>query len=225
MLALGLTVLLLASPPTAHADVIVKGKKAFTLTRRHTPDKAGRPHIRSTFYDGQGKPVLIMDARMRGDYPVQVHIQQLQSKESGRIDLSPGRVNFEVTTPTGAKETSQDDALGIIFVGPALTDWIVTDGPWRRLVAGETVDFKVAAWRRMSTYGFELERHESSDDKTLVLTMAPSNIIYQAFAKEMRYAFDLKTRRMLRYSGLTALKMPDEDGDLEDVVAEIVFRR
>ncbi|CAN0577773.1 unnamed protein product, partial [Laminaria digitata] len=189
------------------------------------PDKEGRPHITSTFYDPDGKPALIMDARMRGDYPVQVRIQQLQSKESGRIELSPGRVDFEVTTPTGAKETSQDDALGIIFVGPALTDWMVTDGPWRRLVAGETVDFKVAAWRRMSTYSFELERHESSDDKTLVLTMAPSNIIYQAFAKEMLYAFDLKTRRMLRYSGLTALKMPDEDGDLEDVVAEIVFRR
>lgn len=207
------------------ADVRIDGKKAFTLERTYTADAQGRDHVTSTFRDTAGAKVLIMDARLQGGFPVQATVQQLQSKESGRIDLSPGKVSFEVTKASGDKERDEDDALGIVFVGPALTDWMATDGPWRRLIRHETVTFKVAAWRRMSVYSFELKRLDHDDeDGTVLLGMEPSNIIYRTFAQTMRYRFDLKTRRLLSYSGLTALKVRQENGDLEDAVAEIVFQ-
>lgn len=224
MSALLFTALLAAAPPLATADVIVDGKKAFRLERTRRVDARGAEHLTSTFFDTAGKVALRMDARLEHGHPAQVIVEQRQSKERGKVELSPGRVRFEVRTPSGARETSESDALGIVYVGPALTTWITSDGPWRRLLAGEAVEFKVAAWRRMSVYSFRLEPIEGGDPKHLVLAMEPTNVIYRAFAGDMRYTFDRATRRHLRYEGITALKRADEDGDLEDVTAKIVFR-
>lgn len=228
MLPLGLTCLLVAasSGPTklATADVLVDGKKAFVLERSRRTDAGGHTHLTSTFRDLRGRVVLVMDARMRAGHAVEVTIDQRQSKERGHIRIEPGRVRFEVKTPSG-REDAESDALGIIVVGPELTTWVASDGPWRRLNAGEDVEFVVAAWNRLETYSFRLSPVPSKDPDELVLEMEPTNVLYRAFAGDMRYVFDKKTRRHLRYRGITALKQKDEDGDLEDVVAEIVFRQ
>lgn len=225
---LGLGVLLLAATPatqtsTETADVFVDGAKAFVLQR--TIQRTG-PHarVKSTFFDRGGRVALVFDAAVYGDRPSRVRVEQRQSKERGVVRVGSGKVGFEVRTAEGETETSDEEALGIVFVGPALTDWMVSEGPWRRLMAGEQVEFKVAAWRRMAVYSFRLEKVASPDPTKVVLQMEPTNLVYRAFAGDMRYVIDKATRRHLEYHGITALKQPDDDGDLEDVTARIVYR-
>lgn len=223
-----LTLALLVATSTATvldtAEVKVDGKRAFHLERARYTDADGATHLTSTFRDLQGQVALHMDARMAGDVPRDVVVEQRQSGERARVELRAGQVRFELSGADGRRETAESEALGLVFVGPGLAPWMTSDGPWRRLDAGEAVEFKVAAWDRQAVYGFRLRPLPESTAAQLVVRMEPTNLLFRPFAGDMRYTFERRTRRHLRYSGMTSLKRRDADGDLEDVAAEMDFR-
>lgn len=227
-LVVSLAVLVVSAPASVQtsveADVWVDGRTQFTLTKTHELGPDGEAVIRSVYRDLKGAEVLIMHAELRHGRPVRVTAHQRQTHVAGTVRMGPGRVDFELISAKGEVQRDHAQVLGVVMVGPALTPYLQSDEAWKRLVRGEAVRVQIAAWERMSTYEFEFKRADSSSPEQLIVLMRPTTWLVRAFVEEMRYTFDLGTRRLLRYRGPVGLKRMSKDGGATGLSAEVVYR-
>lgn len=211
------------APETVRADVRVKGQTLFTLEKTARVVDERRAHVRSVYRDRAGRVALIMEAELVAGRPVRVRADDRQSGRRGEVRVKPGKVEFVRTDRDGEEERASSEVLGVVLVGPGLTGYIQSDEAWRRLERDEPVPIQIAAWEQLDTYGFELRRAEADDPNQLVVIMRPSSWVVRAFVEKMRYVFDRRTRRLLRYSGPVGVKRLDADGDLAAIEAEVVY--
>lgn len=224
MLSISASLLLVAvgAPSTVHADVRLQGQTRYTLVKTHTPKGRGRVQIRSVYRDRRGGTALVMEADVVGGRPVEVRADNRQDGLRATVKISAGKVAFERHSDGGEDDTSTSEALGVVLVGPELSDYIQSDEAWRRLERGERVPIRIAAWRKMDTYAFELKRLRETESE-LTVRMQPSSWMVRAFVDEMVYTFDRHSRRLLRYHGPVGVECKDEDGDLAPLVADVVY--
>ena len=224
LLAPALLGLIVAAQVVELADVQVDGRTMFTLEKTHVRGEGGRAEVKSVYRDLKGDEALVLEAALSHDRPTHVSVVHGQAGLRAEVDITPGKVAFEITERGGAVKRTEEEVLGVVLVGPGLTGYLQSDEAWRRLTRGEPVPIKIAAWERASTYGFELVRSEASTEAKLVVLMRPTAWVVRAFVDEMRYTFDRATRRLERYEGPVGVKRVAADGRLSALDAVVVYR-
>jgi len=224
-LASALLVLALADPGVIRADVKAGGKTLFTLEKIHTPGEGGRETWKSIYRDLKGVEVLTLESEIYDHRPTKVVVKHPQVDLRAEITIKPGKVIFEVRERSGEVERTEEDVMGVVMVGPGLTAYLQSDDAWPRLLRGEPVPLKIAAWSRRSTFGFEMVPDEAlSTAERLVVKMRSTSFVVRAFVPDMTYTFERASRRLLEYVGPVAVKRVGPDGALSDLTAAVVYR-
>lgn len=224
-LASALLILALADPGVIRADVKAGGQTLFTLEKIHTPGQGGRETWKSIYRDLKGAEVLTLESEIYDHRPTKVVVVHSQVDLRAEITIKPGKVIFEVREKSGEVERTEEDVMGVVMVGPGLTAYLQSDDAWPRLLRGEPVPMKIAAWVRRSTFSFEMVPDAArSTDEHLVVKMRPTSFVVRAFVSDMTYTFDRASRRLLEYVGPVAVKRVGSDGALSDLTAAVVYR-
>ncbi len=91
------------------------------------------------------------------------------------------------------------------------------DQHWAELVEGEVLSRPFLVPRRLDFVDFRIRR-ESEDDSTYVFLMGVESALLRLFVKPIKVTYERKSRRLLRYSGIS--NMRDNQGDNFEVPSE-----
>ncbi len=180
-------------------QVFVNDQPGFMYTR--TSDHTGPTWIsthRSHSVD-DGEEVVAQRAEHSPDYAlVRYHETHAQHGTSSQGAVSSGgRLRLQ-TERDGRTKTRVESLRAPAVTGPTLFGFIAHH--WDRLRAGEAVDVRFVVAERTRTYGFRL-RWESSTPHVTTITMRATRLLVRASVPPMRFTFDTRNRRIIRYEG------------------------
>lgn len=224
MLYTCLTVLALAAPPSAIGDVLVDGKKLFTIEHYETKLGNGVVDIARRTIDSKGTLAYLVEARLDNGIQRSMRTDDRQRKLKGQVKFSDGTIDYRLVKDDGEVETDTDRVSGPAMSAPGLVSYMQRDDIWKQLDDGETVPLTYVSWSRQSTYGFRLRKSKRSTAERMVIAMQPSNWMIRQLFPAIYYTFSRSDRRLRRYQGQISVKKVEPDGDLSDVVADVRFR-
>ena len=82
---------------------------------------------------------------------------------------------------------------------------------WEALRTGEAVELEFLAITRASFVAF-VTREVSHDDEAVTFEVKALNPLIRLFVNPIRVTYDLRTRQLLRYAGLTDIALLDSSG-------------
>ena len=190
-------------------------------TEQHTGDTL--TSVRRVYATPQGQEAAVEEVTFEGGRIQTFRLEQKQTQEEGRMEVSGGRLQFSYTA--GGKTSSDSEiASPDLVVPPTVVPYL--RARWDALLQGQTIKVRLAVLERKETVGFQFTKIGESTvggKPVVVVQMKPSSFIISALVKPIRMTFDKESRRLIDFSGRT-VPMRQVDGKWEPLDVEIEYR-
>jgi hypothetical protein len=206
-----------ATPLSALADEVVKGKifdpESGKLLFQYENKKGstGAVTFSHTRYQelGTGDPVVEEDMLFENGKLKSYKYNQLQTQESGTIEIKDGKVFYNYIEQ--GKASTDDEKFEEGMIVPDQIEDVVRDS-WKQLEAEESVKIRILLLERQNSVGFKLFKDKDRDYKGKPATdivMKPSSIFIAAVAPSFRVTVEKDSpHRLLEIQGRLPVRMP-----------------
>ncbi len=197
-----------------------KGLFTQTQTEQRTGDTL--TSIRRVFVTPEGQEAAVEEVTFEGGRIQTFRLEQKQTQEQGRMEVSGGRLLFSYTAG-GKTSTDSESAAPDLVVAPTVVPYL--RARWEALLQGQTIKVRLAVLERKETVGFQFTKIGEAapgGKQVVVVQMKPSSFIIAALVKPIRMTFDKESGRLIEYSGRT-VPMRQVDGKWEPLDVDVVY--
>ena len=180
---------------------------------RHEVTHVGSRPIRAltVYYDRTGKEIGRLDSDFsKSSYAPSYRFLDRRTKKTESADVSGSNMLLRYQ---GTQKELTVDAGETLVVGQGLHHFARLN---LERLAKEAISVRFAIPSRLDTYGFRVRPLASPRAGVVRLRIEMSSIILRQLAPDLEVDYDLSTRRLLRYRGVSNLE--GADGSTQDVV-------
>lgn len=171
-----------------------------------------------------GAVVLREVSKTREGELIEVKVEQLQTGDSGTVQIKDGSVHFEHSPKDGKKKTASEKIKKTPVI--ASTNLLMfVQRHWDKIQADKEMDVRMAVWDRAETVGFTIiadGEEETAYGKAIHLRVKPSSFIIAAFLKPLHLWFSTDGTKLLTMKGRIGAKIKKGD-EWEATDAEVVY--
>ena len=182
---------------------------------RHEVTEQGRKPLRAVtrYYDRSGREIGRLDSDFsKSPYAPSYRFADRRTGKTEAAEVSGPKVRLRYQ---GEQKDVKVDAGLTLIVGQGLHHYVRLN--LERLARSEaTVEFAIPS--RLDTYRFRLRPLASPAPGVVRLRIEVSNFILRKLAPNIDVDYELSTRRLLRYRGVSNLE--DKDGATQEVVIQ-----
>ena len=197
-------------------------QKALYKYERDGVQKGDKEEIHGAFKDMQGEVAVEETLTVQGSKFVKLEIDQKQLKQSAKIEVIDGKINF--TKTADGKTTTVTEDLDTTLVSGGNMQYFIRDH-WAEIAKGETVSFRFAVWERQETVGFKIFKtgiEGEGVDKRVILKMKPTSFIIAALVDPLIFRYNEDGSHLMELRGRmpARLKVGDKYKELD---ADLVY--
>jgi hypothetical protein len=199
-----------------------KQKVIYNFVGKITKDDGKQQTVHAVYTDPEGKEAVTDDIIMEGSNIVRDEIHQLQTNQSGIMEVKDGRIYF--TKTVDGKSSTKDEKLKDTFVVSGNFQKFIKDH-WQPIADGKTVSFRYGVWDRQETVGFEIfkigaEKFDGKD--AVILKMKPSSFIIAALVNPIIFEYAADGSHLLAMNGRVPMKKKSGNS-WKDLDAEVIY--
>ncbi len=190
------------------------GAPLFIQKTSLTTDAQGITHVSTTIEDSAGKLAMTEKCSFKGYTLISDELEQLQTSEAYVMQVSAGKVTFQVFKIVDGKrvpaqDSRTEDMSDNFITGPLSEPYL--KAKWAELNSGDTVKVRFGVAERGDSVGFKFYRNkeaDTKDQKAIGLSMKPAGVL-GLFFKPIQLLLDVDTKLLRRFQGRTPLKRKD----------------
>ncbi len=183
--------------------------------------------IETTFSQPSGKVAVEEKAIFENGHIKRYEINQKQEGYLNVLEVGPDATSVTYTrtnTETGAVDTENDDWGPNHTAAPGMLG--LAQRNWDAIMAGNSVDFRLAIPEKQTTYGFEITKtseHKEGSKEIVVLTVAPSSFFISLVLNPFILTVDKADKTLVRMKGPSLPKVEKGPNELRDLEADTVY--
>lgn len=192
-------------------------KKLLFNAVRTEVQEGERLTAQTQFTTPDGKQAVVEDLVAENGKALKYTQSQLQLGTIGSVEVKGDELHFTFTKD-GTTQTAIEKRTDNFVVGPSMLAYVRAS--WDRLMAGETIEFRIGVLDRRETVGFKFFKtaEETVDGKEMVrMKMKPTSFIISALVDPLIFVMEKKTGRVHQVIGRMVAKrrVGDEWKDLD----------
>lgn len=184
--------------------------------------KDGLSHTTAIYKDLKGQPTVEEKGVVKGDELISFDVDQVQTKEKGRVEVQGEKVLF--TYEKDGKKKTAEEKLRKPFVTPANFNFFIANH-WNELISGKEVEIRFAVWFRLESVGFKIFKVGEKQNGTLKLIqlrMKPSSFVIAAIVDPLNLWYSEDGKKLVELSGRVSPKIL-KGSDFKDLDADVRY--
>ncbi len=153
---------------------------------------------RAIYTDLSGDILTEEKVESRDGKLVRYDMDQKQLNQKAWIEVTDKKVTFNLKKFRKKNYPITVDRPDNFIVGLEIVPTIIKN--WDVFMKGKDMTVQLGVWHRQEAIGFKLSR-DKSDDKNLVVKMAPTSFLIRAVVDPLYFIFDKKTKLLTSYKG------------------------
>lgn len=215
---------------TAHASLVTGElfeqksnftKKLFDLDIL-VESKDGLSYTTATYKDLKGQPTVVEKGVVKGDELISFDVDQVQTKEKGRVEVQGDKVLF--TYEKDGKKKTSEEKLRKPFVTPANFNFFIGNH-WNEFLSGKEVEVRFGVWFRLESVGFKIFKvgeKQNGAQKLIQLKMKPSSFVIAAIVDPLNLWYSEDGKKLVELSGRVSTKI-QKGSDFKDLDADVLY--
>jgi hypothetical protein len=201
-----------------------KTKKILNFERHEKVISKSEKKIKGIFKDLDGNILVIETATIQDGKTINAKVDHIQTKESGTISVSDGKIYFEKKVGTDIEKDTEDYTPNFT-VGMSSMSFIKKN--WSTLIKGDTVESRFGVWYRKDTVGFDLFKTREfvlNGEKVVEIKMSASSFIIRAIVDPIYFVLNKNSLELKTVKGRISPKLL-KNGKLTDLDAYIEYSK
>lgn len=199
-----------ASCFTGEAYDLATGERLYSeVHRSEWRDGRGHQHVEYRLPDDSLLATKMLIWEQENFLP-EYFYTDLRTQAHTRVTRAEGNVQIEIRESGETTRATVPLGSGNRWVADAGFDAFIRSR-WEALRTGEAVELEFLAITRASFVAF-VTREVSHDDEAVTFEVKALNPLIRLFVNPIRVTYDLRTRQLLRYAGLTDIALLDSSG-------------
>lgn len=186
---------------------------------------SGQIKIENRYKNSDGIEVIRESATLNKTGQIQdIQIDQLQTSQKAYIKIDQNKIEFELTQANGSQKKSTEKRKQLPLVSTQNFGYFIRDS-WKKIVAGETVEFRLIVWDRLETVGFQVISRGMKTIRgksCMAVEMQASTFLIRQLVDPLQLCYTDDGRKIFDLTGRVAPKIKIGE-QYKDLDAHVVY--